>query len=211
MSWYRLFQVLGPVTLANFADKHFSVAVLRPGGLLWIPFGWQAASLSEMPAVGVASAEEQTVITLVLPILSSAMAATCDIFGDVENHLRTAVGEEMSAAAARCVRSGWDCVGRGLLGWMKDVIRTAAAPGQPRLRPVIQDDDQASAVQARKLKRTVSEAADAALLEPAAKRADVRTGGSQPDALAEELSDLVAEGEAWWVFPRWAVGGWEVR
>ena len=204
MSWYRLFVELTQGTLSKFADKHFSVAVLRPGGLLWIPFGWQAASLSEMPEIGLASAQEQIVTTLVLPILSSQLAAGCDIFGDVENHLRTAVCDEMKAAASRGVKIGWDRVGKGLLTWMQEVLNMAAAEGAPQLRPVIADNPGANSARARKMKRTASEPSDAALLEqPAAKRAALRTDGSQPDALADALSTVVQEGEAccglrWW-------------
>ena len=207
MSWHRLFQQVGAKALETFANKHFSVAVLRPGGLLWIPFGFQAASLAEMPEMGVASDEQQVVTTLVLPILSTHLAATTELFGDVENHLRTAVCLEMKAAADRGSKIGWHRVGKGLMAWMANVLQTAAVPGQAVMRPVIEDGPHENAVQARRLKRSASEGNDAALLGPAAKRADLGPGGSQQDALADGLETVVLEGEAWCVCRRWVVGG----
>ena len=89
MSWYRLFVEMGPALFKKFAGEHVSLAIVRPGSLLWIPFGWHAACLSEVPAVDLADDNQNVLVTLVLPVLSAELAKACDCFGDIASHVET--------------------------------------------------------------------------------------------------------------------------
>ena len=110
----------------RWADQSLSVAHLEAGGALWLPYGWQAASLNEVSeALGSAWGE-----VLAVPYLSGAIARVCPELPSVCRMLTSYVVMKQGQQ-----HRGWLKQGADLIAWLEGVCHGSAVADVARAPP----------------------------------------------------------------------------
>ena len=183
-AWYWLFDEIPTVTFKEHASVNVAVARLDAGDGLWVPFGWQVATLSlqQGRVVGGAAAYGSAVV---MPFLCKGLAEQCASMALVAGHLKAQVDISIQD---KC--EPWPRVGRDLEDWLNRIVSNLRPGEQKSLK--VGDAMSERAEKVRMGQRQLTKRISDALHPPVSQQA---TAGSVADVedvtlLAEETADM---------------------